>query len=154
MAWTTEPDSYQLISYLGNKPIFDWTQEWLPPPPVRGNARQSWRGLSVARRGVRQFAAATAAQADVLPSVPYDGPMAAQVDIWPMSRRRVDLDNLLFGLKPFWDGLEDAGVIVNDADIVEIVIRRQRVSVGVYGRTQIRLFPADVVGGDGGEDCT
>ena len=69
----------------------------------------------------------------------------AEFEIAAKGGRRPDIDNLLFGMKPFYDGLQDAGVIVDDRQIIEHRCRwlcRERRSE----RTRIRLYPNDMFG--------
>ena len=50
-------------------------------------------------------------------------PVTASVTFWMPDRRRRDLDNLLASLKPAWDGLVDAGLLVDDsADTLRITL--------------------------------
>jgi crossover junction endodeoxyribonuclease RusA len=47
----------------------------------------------------------------------------AHVTFHPPDRRRRDLDNLLRSIKPYFDGLTDAKVIIDDSCIKEISVR-------------------------------
>ena len=73
--------------------------------------------------------------------------MANEPDGWPLrgdllidvcftARRRVDLDNLFVGLKPWIDGLEDVAILANDRQIVEA---RVRVQIGKRDQTHLTL---------------
>ncbi len=52
---------------------------------------------------------------------PIEGPVAVRATFYPKTNRRYDLDN---HFKPCGDLLEKAGVIVNDSQIVELVLRK------------------------------
>jgi Holliday junction resolvase RusA-like endonuclease len=47
----------------------------------------------------------------------------ARVTFYPPDKRRRDLDNLLRACKPYWDGMVDAGLLVDDSCIKEISVR-------------------------------
>jgi crossover junction endodeoxyribonuclease RusA len=47
----------------------------------------------------------------------------AVVTFHPPDKRRRDLDNLLRACKPYWDGMVDAGLLVDDSCIREISVR-------------------------------
>lgn len=46
------------------------------------------------------------------------------------TKRRRDLDNLVFAMKATLDGVQDAGLVADDAGCVALSVRRERVAEG------------------------
>jgi Holliday junction resolvase RusA-like endonuclease len=58
-------------------------------------------------------------------------PVTADVTFVVPDRRRRDMDNLLAMLKPAWDGLVDAGLLVDDsAEMLRLGAPKMRVEKG------------------------
>lgn len=103
----------------------------LPDRVLSPNSRAHWRQKARATKAYRGLAAAAAAAARGLTYEPL--PMRAAIvraTYRVADRRRRDRDNLLAMLKPVFDGLQDAGVVRDDADLtyapvhVEVVGRK------------------------------
>jgi crossover junction endodeoxyribonuclease RusA len=54
----------------------------------------------------------------------FDGPVAVKIVASPPDKRKRDLDNLL---KPILDVLQTASVIVDDSDVVDLSITRDKI---------------------------
>lgn len=106
----------------------------LPWPPAALNPnrarRKHWSARREATALYRQECFVAAHQAivahirrDSFP-LPLPPPVTATVTFWMPDRRRRDLDNLLAAMKPAWDGLVDAGLLVDDsADQLTITLK-------------------------------
>lgn len=89
-------------------------REWLLPltitAPISMNDRGHWRGRAAKLKRVRGDAF-TAAKIARIPAL--DG-FTVELHYAPRDKRRRDPENLIATLKPFVDGLIDAGVAVDD----------------------------------------
>lgn len=87
------------------------------PFPGRGlspNSRLHWRVKAAAVAGYREACGWIAKEAMQRLEAPLEPPVKADIlYVLPDGRRR-DPDNLLAMLKPAWDGMVDAGLLVDD----------------------------------------
>jgi len=94
----------------------------LPPRPLWPNARPHWHVKARAvkllrtRAKVEAILAMRAAGFDERPQ--WSRANVSITYFYPDNRKRPDRDNALAALKSAFDGLEDAGVVGNDADFV------------------------------------
>jgi crossover junction endodeoxyribonuclease RusA len=58
---------------------------------------------------------------DYRPQLPMSA-CTAHVTFYPPDRRRRDLDNCLRSIKPYWDGMVDAGLLKDDSCIRQISV--------------------------------
>ena len=93
--------------------------DWVPPAVLRGNSRAGWRAKSREVRLARDLGRALGFRA--LPSGRISGNIS--VEVLAYYPRSIDLDNLLIGYKPFFDGLADSRLIDNDRNIKKMSIR-------------------------------
>ncbi len=87
------------------------------PFPGRGlspNSRLHWRVKAAAVAEYREDCGWIAKEAAQKLQAPLQPPVRAQVLYVLPDRRRRDPDNLLAMLKPAWDGMVDAGLLVDD----------------------------------------
>lgn len=111
--------------------------EGTPPRELLPNRRNRHGGHYLGRQAANAYRRAVCLQASAarnragMPAPVFAGPVRARVTVaWERHlavgarrarweyRRKVDPDNLDAALKPLWDGLQDAGVIANDRQLV------------------------------------
>jgi len=118
---------------------------WLPVPDRRlsPNARVNWRTRAKLVKETRA-AAWGAAISIIFPNKLQWHEVTARATFHFPDKRRRDTDNLAALLKPVWDGLVDAGLLVDDDRIthlpVEIVHEKGCVPV-----VKIEVWPVGVV---------
>ena len=88
----------------------------LPPKEVRNNARVHWARKASAVKQYRFEAQFQAIQAMGGPA-PFWEKAKVHITAYFPTARHMDPSNLIDGLKGAFDGLEDAGVIVNDKNL-------------------------------------
>ena len=124
------------------------TLDYVPPAILRGNSTaQSWHAKAKAKKDMRENGWAYGLELKQQnPDIefPLQGSIALCVDMW--TPRRIDADNLLYGMKHFTDGLEEAshrhvgaGVFKNDNQIRAMFIRTHK---GV-SKTMLTIYRAD-----------
>ena len=92
----------------------------IPPASLRGNSRAGhWGQRNADRKAWRELGWAIGKE-KLSEYDPLSTPVAVSLRVW--MRRRIDLDNLLIGYKPLWDGLEDSGLLANDRLIESMTI--------------------------------
>ena len=94
--------------------------EWVPPEQVRGNSRAHWR--TKARRVQEMRESGLAHGLEVInvsegAAWPLRGNLS--VTYYVTLKRWIDYDNLAIAFKGFIDGLSDAGVIIDDKQVVQ-----------------------------------
>jgi crossover junction endodeoxyribonuclease RusA len=92
----------------------------IPPRELSPNARVHWAAKARAVKAYR--AAAMQAAALVAPGWRWERAEASAVYYFAEARRR-DADNLLAMLKPAFDGIAEAGLLVNDSGLVHQPVR-------------------------------
>ena len=99
--------------------------EWIPPASLRGNSRQNRHQRARLNREVRdkfqQYAEEMLNDGEIEPLKDTD--LHLEIVVW--TARSIDLDNMLIGYKPVMDGLQKAGVLVDDKRIASIHISRR-----------------------------
>lgn len=115
----------------------------LPPKECSPNARSHWAAKA---RAVKKYRTV----ARIFSSVAWGGypPMAkadAQIVFYYHQRRVRDLDNLLASAKAGFDGIADAGVVVNDSVITYLPVSIEIVGKDIEEGVRIRLFRVDRV---------
>ncbi len=116
---------------------------WLPVPDRRlsPNARVNWRTRAKLVKEARESAYCACVAATTSNHVNWHEVTARATFHFPDKRRR-DSDNLAALLKPVWDGLVDAGLLVDDDRIthlpVEIVHEKGCVPV-----VKIEVWPTE-----------
>ena len=112
--------------------------DWIPPASLRGNALASHRTRRYSdKKALRESGLAHGLefrQSNPDVGCPLTGRLRLTIDA--RVSRRIDGDNLLVSYKPLIDGLCDADIIRDDADIWEWTIR---VDVGTPVRSLITL---------------
>lgn len=88
----------------------EWTLRLPITRPLSMNDRSHWRVKAKASRSVRDGAAAAAREAQI----PTLDAFTVELHYAPRDSRRRDPENLVATLKPFVDGLVDAGVAPDD----------------------------------------
>lgn len=91
----------------------------LPPPELSPNSRAHWAPKMRAVRNYRKttrWLATVAQRLEERPLRRWETATVRTIAYYPVNRRR-DRDNVLTSLKPAWDGLADAGLIINDAGL-------------------------------------
>lgn len=114
----------------------------LPPRQVAANAAGSWHGKARAKAEQRQVAK-TAGLA-TLERVEGHEPLAAfevEYRFRFHTRRKRDLDNLVFSMKSSLDGLGDAGLFVDDCGLVALHVRAEVVEKTQPSGVEVRLLP-------------
>ena len=87
------------------------TMDWIPPKEVRGNYFGHWRPKADAARKVRQSAIEhLLAELPEFTHYTRKGLITFQFHHW----RKIDIDNLAIGMKPFVDGLVDSEMFIDD----------------------------------------
>ena len=94
----------------------------IPPLELRGNHKGHWAIKAGKAKRWRAIGKATAADKVERRRETLQGEVRLSVLYW--HSRRIDLDNFLISLKPFIDGLVDAGVLEDDVQIVEAYVVR------------------------------
>ncbi len=69
---------------------------------------------------------------------PLTSPVVASVTFHVTDKRRRDYDNLVAALKPMWDGIVDAGILVDD-DYKHLRHAEPKVVLGKEKRVEVRL---------------
>lgn len=93
----------------------------LPPAQLSPNARPHWRAKAKAVRGYRQTAAALCRVAMARQHVVGGWTEATCRAYWyHRDRRRRDRDNLQASLKAAFDGLADAGLLLDDVGLTHL----------------------------------
>ena len=103
----------------GNPDLVRLTLPW-PDSRLLPNRKLHWALKATAARNARTTAWAIAYGADWSHQI---SACMARVTFYPPDKRRRDLDNLLRACKPYWDGMVDAGLLVDDSCIKEISVR-------------------------------
>jgi crossover junction endodeoxyribonuclease RusA len=88
----------------------EWTLPLTVTVPLSMNDRGHWRTKNRVIRGIRDGAALAARDA----SIPTLAGFTVELHYVPRDKRRRDPENLIATLKPFVDGLVDAGVAPDD----------------------------------------
>lgn len=99
----------------------------LPADKLRGNSRATWQVRARYVREARTDACMMGRKyVEDHPDVefPLTGNIAVNISFQTV--RPNDMFNLLHGLKSFFDGLEDAGVIDNDGNIRHAVLSKKK----------------------------
>lgn len=119
----------------------------LPAKPLHPNARVHWRPKADAVRAAREFAKVRALEAvrgngevRPLPQPPRWRTANAQVTFYAPDRRRRDRDGVLTSLKAAFDGIADAGVIVDDSGFIHHPVLMEYDPNNP--RVEIRIWPA------------
>ena len=111
--------------------------DWIPPASLRGNALASHRTRRYSdKKLLRESGLAHGLELRQNADACFPLTGRLRLLIQATVKRRIDGDNLLVGYKPLVDGLADAGVIRDDADIWEWTIR---VDVGREERTVLTI---------------
>lgn len=119
----------------------------LPAKPLHPNARVHWRPKADAVRAARAFARVRALEAirgddstRPLPQPPRWRTANAQVTFYAPDRRRRDRDGVLASLKAAFDGIADAGVIVDDSGLIHHPVLMECDTANP--RIEIRIWPS------------
>ena len=104
---------------------------WIPHRSLRGNTRTDRREATTERTRARQSGKdhgiyLIASEGILEPLEAFE----MRYTVWH-NRTIIDLDNLLFGFKPFSDGLEESGLIASDS-----VRHLRRLSIAWGGRAK------------------
>jgi len=104
--------------------------DWIPHPSLRGNTRTDRRAATTERALARQSGKdhgtyLIASQGILEPLEAFE----MHYEVW--HNRDIDLDNLMFGFKPFCDGLEESGLLASDS-----VRHLRRLSIAWGGRAK------------------
>lgn len=106
-----------------------FTFDHLPPAPLRPNARVHWGRKARLTKSARQYAWAVGRQLRryygrvapheralraKMPDMPFGKSRITFVFQYPTAHRR-DIDNFVAAMKPYIDGLVDAGVLADDS---------------------------------------
>lgn len=86
----------------------------LPPRGVHQNGRGTMRQRARIIREYRELCRQEAAAQCGLPAAPFARPVVADLVFMFRQRRRRDAFNHAAACKPLWDGLVDAGLLVDD----------------------------------------
>lgn len=103
------------------------------------------RGMDKRRKGPHVAALRMAAKGAAMNAGFAGPPLAGPVEVayhvrWPTGRRRFDLDSVAAMCKPALDGLVDAGVLVNDGQMVLLTVSQSRTTGD--GETEITVREA------------
>ena len=110
-------DIYRQMDYEMLQMSHDIPQEiefelpWLPPSEVRGNSRSHWSKKYRASKALRESGYAHGLEALDKGHSPMS---KASITFVFSNWRRVDLDNLIIGMKGWVDGLVDSGILPDD----------------------------------------
>lgn len=108
----------------------------LPFPPSINHCFSVYRGrwvLSKDARAYRQLVRQRVRSSDARVAL---GPLAVRLDLFPPDQRRRDCDN---AQKPILDALQQAGVFVDDSQIVWLLTVKSEVLPG--GKVSVRIWP-------------
>ena len=103
------------------------TLEWLPPQRISGNKRGSWKATAgdiAQRREDAMFTGLEYKQNHPGQAFPLKGDLALRYTFFAKTKR--DWVNLAFGMKPFEDGLQDAGLFEDDYQIQRAEVVRRK----------------------------
>ena len=142
----TAPDQHireivRLLRHIRFPP--DAFELWIPnvPSEIRGNTRCHWRVRHKLRKELREFTvlmtrSELAKRGEERPQ--WSWAVAQSYWTWPNLRSMSDPDNLLHGLKACWDGMQQAGLFVDDRNMVHLpciqaVGGRPGVKIKVWG---------------------
>ncbi len=104
--------------------LFDWSATVTGRPVSKKNNRRNFRKVSLPSRAHEKFHASAINQLDGLaPSEPYAGDVILELGLYLKGRLRQDWDNAAGSIG---DLLQDAGVLVNDDQIVEAHVFKHR----------------------------
>jgi len=92
----------------------------LPHKSLSPNARVHWAAKSKMTRRYRGFAKLAAMQ-QLLPCHPWKSATVRCVFTFPCKRSR-DRDNMLSSMKAVFDGIADAGIVLNDSGFTHLPI--------------------------------
>jgi Holliday junction resolvase RusA-like endonuclease len=125
-----------------------------PPRALMPNVarRLHWAERAKATKAYREYVGWIAKGFVVPPAAPYfAGPVRATVIVnWEKGRRRGDTTNVEAALKPLWDGLTDAGVWVDDRQLIDVVLVQGR---DVEGRGHVFIEISDGTPSDPAADA-
>ena len=99
--------------------------DWLPPAKISGNKRGHWRtteGIIAQRREDAMMTGLEYKQQH--PDIDY--PLEGALELFYSFYSSRDVDNLVFGMKAFMDGLADAGLFNDDKQVEVIVAERHK----------------------------
>lgn len=88
---------------------FTVTLDFLPPAALRGNSRAHWKAKLSPTKEMRQSGFWHGLTEGIGFNV-----QRAKAEVVFRHYRKIDFDNFLIGLKPWWDGLIQAECIPND----------------------------------------
>ena len=97
--------------------------DWFPPAELRGNSRANRHKKADIFRQAKNLAMAQSVaiiKNNEPCALPIYGSLAAHIDAY--YPRSIDLDNLLIGYKPIFDGFEAGGLFLNDRFIKKLSI--------------------------------
>ena len=92
----------------------------IPDRCLSPNSRAHWSRKAKATRGARlgaYFRAVKAMREAGIKPPQWDLAETRVTFYWPTAHKR-DADNAMRRMKPVWDGLEDAGVVADDAGLI------------------------------------
>ena len=111
--------------------------------PLPNSANTHWRnarGITyISKKGV-EFRKLVADYVSEFSIVAPPGRLLVGIDIYPDSKRRMDIDNRI---KPLLDALEHAGVMENDSLVDKLVVERKQILKGGKCRVFISEFHQD-----------
>ena len=94
---------------------------WIPPDPVRGNSRSHYYPKARRVKQMRESGLVHGREAintSEAAGWPLSGNLSATYYV-TLKHDWVDFDNLAIGFKGFIDGLADAGIIIDDKQVVQ-----------------------------------
>ena len=97
--------------------------DWIPPAILRGNSRAHYHRKAKAVRYARLLGESKARNF-VKDWIKIQGKIGVEINVF--HQRNIDLDNLLIGFKPIIDGFVDSGLIDDDRNIKEMLIKLNR----------------------------
>ena len=101
------------------------TTEWMPDINLCENHRPGWQRKTRLVKRTREFGSDLGKKminANPCVGFPLSGDLKLSVQLWvPPDQGTL---NLVSGLKPLWDGMQDAGVFFDDGQFVRVSIER------------------------------